>query len=134
MSAVYDKAGPGTTPDTGRTQQRSHVDSTPPERRSGARLPRNWRARLPYPSYYFRAVYAAQGLSTGAEQPDGWRSAECLFCDEGRQSMRLHRRGVWRCDACNRHGDLVDFHQKLTGFNFVESVRDIIGLDVGGGS
>ena len=96
-------------------------------RHSGARLPANWRDRLPDP-----AIYYAQHLDKLTKpNATGWAQARCPFHDDHNASLSVHvdsERGHWRCFAACGGGDLVGFHMRITGSTFVEAVRDLIGL------
>jgi len=99
-----------------------------PERKGwqSLNLPRNWRARLPDPTAYYREH--AADLS----EPDasGWASANCPLHQDEDNSLRVNlqgERGGWRCPECG-HGDMVGFHLRLTGLPFVASIRDLLGV------
>lgn len=98
-------------------------------RRSGARLPANWRDRLPDPGDYYRAhVERLTGPNA-----TGWAQGRCPFHDDKNASLSVHvtgERGHWRCFASCGGGDLVSFHMRLTGLEFVAAVRDLLGLGV----
>lgn len=96
-------------------------------RASSARLPTNWRDRLPDPASYY-----AQHLEALSEpDAEGWARTQCPFHDDCNRSLSVRvasTRGHWRCAATCGYGDLVAFHQRITGSTFVEAVRDLIGL------
>lgn len=91
-------------------------------------IPRNWRARLPGPREYY--ARRSSGLIVGR---DGQAIGFCPFCEAGERTLRLRldsERGGWRCVKCDLKGDLVAFHQRLTGLAFKPAVRDLVGLPV----
>ncbi|MBN8727436.1 MAG: hypothetical protein J0H15_06995 [Xanthomonadales bacterium] len=94
--------------------------------RDGARLPRDWRDRLPDPAGY----YAQQVARLGKPNASGWAQGACPFHEDREASLSVAvagARGGWRCFAGCGHGDLVAFHERLTGFAFREAVRDLLG-------
>lgn len=106
--------------------RRSYARPEPAGR--AARLPRNWRERLPSPETYYRTRIER----LGAARESGWAPGRCPFHDDHSASLSVHlggERGGWRCFAGCGHGDLVSFHMRLTGLGFVEAVRELIGGD-----
>lgn len=95
--------------------------------RRRAYLPADWRQRLPEPaSYYRQHVQKLTGPNA-----TGWAQGRCPFHDDKNASLSVHvvgERGNWRCFAGCGGGDLVGFHQRLTGLDFRAAVRDLIGL------
>ncbi len=90
-------------------------------------IPDNWRDRLPDPAGYYTAH--VEGLSK--PNADGWASCRCPFhADRNASASANLRTGGFRCHGCDAKGDLVAFHQRITGSNFKEAVRDLIGLEV----
>lgn len=93
------------------------------------RLPADWRLRLPDPESYYRKH--AKKLS--APNSSGWAQGRCPFHDDHEASLSVHlsgERGGWKCFAGCGHGDMVSFHERLTGLKFPNSARDLIGLKV----
>jgi DNA primase len=89
-------------------------------------MPANWRAQMPEPETYYRARIG--GL--GPQQANGWAQGRCPFHEDGTASLSVHfgsPRGGWRCFAGCGSGDLLAFHMRLTGLNFAEAVRDLVG-------
>ncbi len=94
---------------------------------SAACLPANWRQRLPDPTVY----YAEHVRKLGAVNSAGWAPGRCPFHEDREASLSVHLggdRGGWRCFAGCGHGDVVSFHQRLTGMDFKGAVRDLLGL------
>lgn len=98
-------------------------------RASSARLPANWRDHLPEPASY----YARHLEKLTRPNATGWAQARCPFHDDHDASLSVHvasDRGHWRCFASCGGGDLVSFHMRLTGMDFMAAARDLIGLEV----
>jgi len=94
-------------------------------RDANARVPHNWRERLPDPTTY----YASQVTKLGKANANGWAQGVCPFHDDHNASLSVNvseARGGWRCFASCGGGDLVGFHIKRTGLGFREAVRDLI--------
>jgi hypothetical protein len=93
-----------------------------------AHIPANWRDRLPDPAPY----YAQHVAKLGKPNAIGWAQGVCPFHDDHNASLSVHvanERGGWRCFAgtdCGK-GDMVSFHQRLTGLAFKDAVRDLLG-------
>ena len=53
--------------------------------------------------------------------------AQCCFhSNDNSPSLCISpETGVFHCFACGEHGDVIDFYQKITGKNFVDSIIDI---------
>lgn len=97
-------------------------------RPSSARLPANWRDRLPDPGTY----YALHLEKLTRPNATGWAQARCPFHEDRNASLSVHMvgdRGHWRCFASCGGGDLVGFHMRLTGMDFMAAARDLIGLE-----
>lgn len=97
--------------------------------RKAAYLPRDWRNRLPDPASY----YAQHVQKLTKPNATGWAQGRCPFHEDHNASLSVHvtgERGHWRCFASCGGGDLVGFHQRITGLDFVAAVRDLIGLEV----
>lgn len=104
---------------TDRTRRAS--DDTAP------RLPNNWREQLPSPAHYYGLVV----LNLGVPNALGHARGRCPFHSDEANSLTLHvgnSRGTWRCDAGCGGGDLIGFHQRLTGLAFKHAVRDLWGV------
>lgn len=89
------------------------------------KLPRNWRDRLPNP-----ALYYVQIDKLGRPNSAGWAQGICPFHEDHDASLSVRLddpRGYWRCFAGCGHGDLIAFHQRMTGFPFIRAVADLIG-------
>lgn len=96
--------------------------------RATSHLPRDWRQRLPSPDQYYSLHLEKLGHPNGT----GWASARCPFHEDRNASLsvKLSGRGHWKCFAGCGCGDLVAFHERLTGLPFKQAVRDLIGLEV----
>lgn len=89
------------------------------------RLPRNWRERMPYPETYYRSRVERLSPRHG----NGWAQGCCPFHDDRNASLSVRldgERGHWRCFAGCGSGDLLAFHMRLTGMQFVQAVRDLV--------
>lgn len=92
-----------------------------------ARLPENWRDRLPDPESYYRTHVAKLGKAHG----NGWAQGRCPFHDDATASLSVNLaqpRGFWRCFAGCGSGDVVSFHMKRTGLSFPAAARDLLGM------
>lgn len=90
-------------------------------------LPAEWRSRLPDPTSY----YAKRINKLNAPNSSGWAQGCCPFHADSEASLSVHlsgERGGWKCFAGCGHGDMVSFHQRLTGLRFKPAVRDLLGL------
>lgn len=79
------------------------------------------KALLPDPIEYLQARgYTLKGRGL-------WREMVCPFHDDSKPSLRINiQKGCFKCMACEaKGGDLIAFHQKLTGRNFVEACKDL---------
>lgn len=57
-----------------------------------------------------------------------WLKASCPFHDDKNPSFYIHEKsGIWHCKSSTKcgSGDIIDFHQKITGKDFVTSVMEI---------
>src|SRR5574344_164695 len=57
-----------------------------------------------------------------------WLRAQCPFHDDKNPSFYIHEKsGIWHCKSNTKcgSGDIFDFHQKITGKDFVTSVMEI---------
>jgi hypothetical protein len=91
-----------------------------------ARIPANWRERLPDPAIY----YGAHVAKLGKPNASGYAQGICPFHDDHNKSLSVcitGGHGGWRCFASCGGGDLVGFHQRRTGLDFKAAVRDLIG-------
>lgn len=90
------------------------------------RTPDNWRERLPDPATYYGHHVAQLGAPNG----NGYAVGICPFHDDHNPSFGVKLtsgRGYWCCYAGCGNGDVVEFHQRLTGLDFNAAVRDLIG-------
>lgn len=91
------------------------------------RLPANWRDRLPDPAAYYGQHVAGLGKPNG----DGWAQGRCPLHDDRHESLSVHLahpRGGWCCFAGCGKGDMVSFHERLTGKGFRDAVADLLGV------
>ena len=94
---------------------------------TSARVPANWRDRLPDPSTY----YAQHVVKLSRPNQGGYAQGVCPFHDDHNASLSVHvtgERAHFRCFACGEKGDMVTFHRKHTGLDFAAAVRDLIGM------
>ena len=94
---------------------------------TSARVPANWRDRLPDPSTY----YAQHVVKLGRPNQGGYAQGVCPFHDDHNASLSVHvtgERAHFHCFACGEKGDMVTFHRKHTGLDFAAAVRDLIGM------
>ena len=90
------------------------------------RLPGDWRERLPSPTNYYNQHVQKLSKPNAA----GWAQGICPFHDDHNKSLSVgvaDGHGGWRCFAGCGAGDLVSFHSRLRGLDFVATVRDLIG-------
>lgn len=90
-------------------------------------LPRNWRDRLPDPATY----YGARVDKLGKANVEGWAQGRCPFHEDRHESLSVHLThpaGGWKCFSGCGKGDMVSFHQRLTGLGFADAVRDLVGV------
>jgi hypothetical protein len=90
-------------------------------------LPDNWRARTPDPASY----YQQHVKRLSAPNASGWAQGRCPFHEDKHASLSVHvanDRGGFKCFTCSAHGDMVTFHERLTGLPFKQAARDLIGL------
>ena len=88
-------------------------------------LPANWRERLPDPAAYYTARIAKLSAPNAA----GWAQGRCPFHEDHNASLSVNmrsERGGWRCFAGCGGGDLVKFHERLTGKPFKDTVADLM--------
>ena len=88
-------------------------------------IPDSWRERMPDPANY----YAAHLEGLRKPNASGWARCGCPFHEDrnASASANLHR-GAFRCHGCGVKGDMIAFHQRITGRNFKEAVRDLLGV------
>jgi hypothetical protein len=94
-------------------------------RDNAARIPKNWRDRLPDPATY----YAACVVNLGKPNGTGWAQGRCPFHEDRDASLSVQTgssHGGWRCFAGCGKGDLVAFHMRRTGRPFAEAVADLL--------
>jgi hypothetical protein len=91
-----------------------------------ARIPENWRERLPDAAAYYGQHVDKLGKPNGT----GWAQGVCPFHDDHNKSFSVcvtGERGIWRCFSSCGGGDMVGFHMRLRGLDFRAAVRDLIG-------
>jgi hypothetical protein len=79
------------------------------------------RALLPEPIEYLTTRgYTLKGRGE-------WRIMICPFHDDSSPSLRINsRKGCFKCMACEaKGGDIIAFHQLLTGKSFIEACKDL---------
>lgn len=89
------------------------------------RLPHNWRDRLPDPAHYYGQRVEKLGRPNG----QGWAQGRCPFHEDHDASLSVNlgsARGGWRCFAGCGAGDLVSFHERLSGKPFKEAVAELV--------
>lgn len=78
------------------------------------------KSKLDYRKYYRQFLQ----LSGYGE----WLKASCPFHDDKNPSFYIHEKsGIWHCKSSTKcgSGDVIDFHQKITGKDFVTCVMEI---------
>jgi DNA primase len=88
------------------------------------RIPDDWRDRLPDPTTYFGQHVAKLNKANAA----GWAKCVCPFHDDSNASLSVHIAGGWHCFAGCGGGDMLGFHQRITGKDFRDAVRDLLAL------
>lgn len=91
-----------------------------------AQLPDNWREQLPDPATYFQERVAKFGNRKGV-----WTMGLCPFHADHNPSFGVKlgsARGRWECFAGCGGGDLLEFHMRVTGYEFNQAVRDLLRL------
>ena len=89
-------------------------------------IPSNWRERMPDPATYYAQRVAKLGKPNG----NGYAVGLCPFHDDHSPSFGVKltsSRGHWCCYSGCGKGDMVEFHQRLTGLDFQAAVRDLLG-------
>ncbi|WP_114240054.1 CHC2 zinc finger domain-containing protein [Dyella sp. C9] len=79
-------------------------------------LPNNWRKRLPRPMDYYPGE-----LKALRQTYPGGIEGHCPFCEDRHRALKVDLRGTrghWCCFACDRMGDIVDFHHLKTGLSY----------------
>ena len=83
-----------------------------------------WRDRLPDPANYYSARLPKLSRPNGA----GWAQARCPFHEDRHASLSVNLvHGGWRCFAGCGAGDLLSFHERLTGTSFRDAVAELTG-------
>ena len=84
------------------------------------------REQLPNPGEYFRGL--GLKLTGGGE----WKNAVCPFHEDHKPSLRLRLdTGGFRCMACGAHGgDVLAFHMRLHGMQFIEAAKALGAWEV----
>ncbi len=88
-------------------------------------LSKDWRQSLPAPSLYY-PKYLSELRTPGK---DGWATAKCPFHDDTFASLSVQLvapHGGWKCFAGCGSGDLISFHKRLTGKDFIPALCDLI--------
>lgn len=102
------------------------AEATPPRKGwQSPRLPHNWRDRLPDPASY----YGQRVDKLGRPNAQGWAQGRCPFHEDHDASLSVNlssARGGWRCFAGCGAGDLVSFHERLSGKQFNEAVAELV--------
>lgn len=123
MSAQLPSAG-STVGDASRAHaEATRAEATPVQ----PALPGNWRECLPNPAGYYKQRIESLTPANSA----GWAQGRCPFHDDNVASISVQldgARGNWRCFAGCGTGDMVEFHQRVTGLPFVSAVRDLLAL------
>ena len=91
------------------------------------RVPDNWRDRLPDPATY----YGARVVKLGKRNGDGWAQGRCPFHEDHDASLSVNlagARGGWKCFVGCGAGDMVAFHMRLSGGDFKQAVRELVGV------
>lgn len=132
MSVIPKENAPAATKGVYQSEPR-HSNGAPPSDRltrsvfhpyGGAVHRQDWRDRLPDPAQYYRA----HGIKLGRANATGWAQGRCPFHDDQQASLSVNlRHGGWRCFAGCGAGDLLSFHQRLTGLGFRAAVADLTG-------
>lgn len=81
---------------------------------------------LPSPAEY----YKSQGLKlTGGGE---WKNAVCPFHNDTHPSLRVRLdTGGFRCMVCGAHGgDVLAYHQQITGLPFIRAAQDLGAWEV----
>lgn len=82
------------------------------------------KAKQAWPILPYLAFFAPRLKLTGSGR---WRSAACPWHKDARPSLWVDtERGLWGCHACGAHGDVVNWHARLKGFDQVRAARDLI--------
>lgn len=103
-------------------------DITPTSGNHGV-LPVDWREHLPSPESYYRGRVVALGDPNAR----GWALGRCPFHDDPKQSLAVDlwdAPDYWACFSCCALGDMVDFHQRLTGKELELAVLDLLRIRV----
>jgi hypothetical protein len=83
-----------------------------------------WRDHLPDPASYYSARLPKLSRPNGA----GWAQARCPFHEDRAASLSVNLvHGGWRCFAGCGQGDMVSFHERLTGMGFRDAVAELTG-------
>lgn len=103
-------------PTLGKYRNQQHNNRTDQPKKFGLN-----RALLPDPIEYLTARgYTVKGRGE-------WREMICPFHDDSTPSLRINsHKGCFKCMACEaKGGDLIAFHQLLTGKSFIEACKDL---------
>lgn len=84
----------------------------------------DWRSRLPDPATY----YAQHLAKLSRPNAEGWAQARCPFHEDRDASLSVQLgspKGGWKCFAGCGSGDLVSFHMRLSGLDFVKARAEL---------
>lgn len=91
------------------------------------KLPADWHERLPAAETYYRHHVR----TLGGPNARGWARGRCPFHGGKRKSLAVHYsggRGMWACLAGCGMGDMIEFHERVTGHGFELAVLDLLGI------
>jgi hypothetical protein len=58
-----------------------------------------------------------------------WRSGLCPWHEDKRASLWVDsERGLWGCHACGAHGDVINWHARLKGYDIPRAARDLLKM------
>jgi len=91
--------------------------------RAEDRLPDRWREFLPEPASFYRSRIE----KVGTPNAKGWAACCCPLHEDRRASASVNLiTGGFRCHGCGARGDLVSFHMRWAGLDFMAAVRDLM--------
>lgn len=97
----------------------------PFSRPRGIDIPDDWRDRLPDPTAY----YGPRVAKLGKPNHSGYAVGLCPFHGDHNPSFGVKLtsgRGYWCCYSGCGKGDMVEFHQRLTGLGFRAAVLELL--------
>ncbi len=85
------------------------------------------RGLLPYPLDYYKRELPSLKVSSK------WAMTLCPFHDDHKPSLSVNvETGAYRCFACQENGgDIIDFHRRLYGVDFVTAAKELGAWEVG---